>query len=66
MPCFTGTRITVPSVLNQLAGGWSLDEIVANTPEVKKSQVRKFLNNLTNSLELVLYDKEINQRFPNC
>jgi uncharacterized protein (DUF433 family) len=61
VPCFYGTRIPVSSVFNQLIGGWSIDEILADIPEVKKSQINTLVEHLPDSLELILSnDKKIN------
>ena len=39
-PCFIGTRITVYDVLEYLASGMSVDEIVADFPELTTEHVR--------------------------
>ena len=39
-PCFLGTRITVYDVLEYLASGMSVDEIVADFPELTTEHVR--------------------------
>lgn len=39
-PCFIGTRIAVYDVLDYLASGMSLEEIVADFPELTAQHVR--------------------------
>ena len=42
-PCFVGTRITVYDVLEYLAGGMSIDEIVGDFPELTPEHIRAAL-----------------------
>lgn len=42
-PCFVGTRITVYDVLEYLAGGMTVDEIVNDFPELTPDHVRAAL-----------------------
>ena len=42
-PCFVGTRITVYDVLEYLAGGMTVDEIVNDFPELTSDHVRAAL-----------------------
>ena len=42
-PCFVGTRITVYDVLEYLAGGMTIDEIVTDFPELTPDHVRAAL-----------------------
>jgi len=39
-PCFIGTRIAVYDVLDHLASGMSIEEIVADFPELTADHVR--------------------------
>lgn len=39
VPCIRGTRITVSAVLGQLAAGRSIDEILADYPQLKREDV---------------------------
>lgn len=39
-PCFVGTRIAVHDVLENLAGGMSAEEIVADFPELTPEHVQ--------------------------
>ncbi len=39
-PCFVGTRIAVYDVLDYLASGMTVDEIVADFPELTAAHVR--------------------------
>ena len=42
-PCFVGTRITVYDVLEYLAGGMTVEEIVSDFPELTSQHVRAAL-----------------------
>ncbi len=42
-PCFVGTRITVYDVLDYLASGMSVDDIVADFPELTRAHVQAAL-----------------------
>ena len=42
-PCIRGTRITVTDVLEYLAGGMSVDEVVADFPDLTEADVRAAL-----------------------
>ena len=42
-PCFVGTRITVYDVLEYLAGGMTVEEIVSDFPELTPQHVRAAL-----------------------
>lgn len=39
LPCMRGTRITVSAVLGQLAAGRSIDEILADYPQLTREDV---------------------------
>ncbi len=39
-PCFVGTRITVYDVLEYLASGMTIEQIVADFPELSAAHVR--------------------------
>lgn len=39
-PCFVGTRITVYDVLEYLASGMTIEQIVADYPELSAAHVR--------------------------
>jgi uncharacterized protein (DUF433 family) len=39
-PCIRGTRITVADVLDYLAGGMSIPEILADFPELTEETIR--------------------------
>lgn len=39
LPCIRGTRITVSAVLGQLAAGRSIDDIVADYPQLERQDV---------------------------
>jgi uncharacterized protein (DUF433 family) len=38
-PTLAGTRITVEEVLDKLAAGWSVDDILADWPHLERQQV---------------------------
>jgi uncharacterized protein (DUF433 family) len=42
-PCFVGTRIAVYDVLEYLAGGMTVEQIVADFPELTDAHVRAAL-----------------------
>ena len=42
-PCIRGMRITVRDVLEYLAGGMSVEEVLADFPELTIEDVRAFL-----------------------
>ena len=42
-PCIVGTRITVYDVLEDLAGGMTAEQIVADFPELTETHVRAAL-----------------------
>ncbi len=42
-PCINGTRITVFDVLNWLASGMSVQEIISDFPELTEDQIRACL-----------------------
>ena len=42
-PCFVGTRIAVYDILEYLAGGMTIDEIVVDLPELTADHVRAAL-----------------------
>lgn len=42
-PCFVGTRIAVYDILEYLAGGMTVDEIVSDLPELTPNHVRAAL-----------------------
>ncbi len=39
LPCIRGTRITVSAVLGQLAAGRSIDDILADYPQLEREDV---------------------------
>ena len=39
VPCFTGTRVPVSTVLDNLAGGESRERILANYPSLKAEHI---------------------------
>ena len=39
LPCIRGTRITVSAVLGQLAAGQSIDDILADYPQLEREDV---------------------------
>ena len=42
-PCVRGTRITVTDVLEYLAGGMSVEEVLADFPDLTETDVRAAL-----------------------
>jgi uncharacterized protein (DUF433 family) len=42
-PCIRGMRITVRDVLEYLAGGMSVDEVLADFPELTREDIRACL-----------------------
>ena len=43
-PCIRGLRITVQDVLDQLAAGLTIDEIIADFPELEPDDILACLN----------------------
>ena len=43
-PTIIGTRITVFDVLNWMANGMTIDEIIKDFPELNKNQIMSFLS----------------------
>ena len=43
-PCIIGTRITVSDVLNYLASGMSISEIIKDFPELNEVKIRATLS----------------------
>ena len=39
LPCIRGTRVTVPTVLGQLAAGRSIDDILADYPYLERADI---------------------------
>jgi uncharacterized protein (DUF433 family) len=39
LPCIRGTRITVSAVLGQLAAGQSIDDLLADYPQLEREDV---------------------------
>lgn len=39
LPCIRGTRITVSAILGQLAAGRSVDEVLADYPQLEREDV---------------------------
>jgi uncharacterized protein (DUF433 family) len=39
LPCIRGTRITVSAVLGQLAAGQSIDDVLADYPQLEREDV---------------------------
>ena len=48
---FAGTRVTVQSLLDYLAGGHSLEEFLADFPTVTRDQAVQLLHELGHSLD---------------
>jgi uncharacterized protein (DUF433 family) len=46
-PIISGTRISVDDVLNWLAEGMSINDIITNFPELNKNQVKACLSYVT-------------------
>ena len=42
-PCFRGTRIPVQMLIDHLAAGFSLDELLETVPSLDRSQAQRFL-----------------------
>ena len=42
-PVFMGTRVSIQSLTDWLAGGYSLDDFLENFPTVTKEQVVRFI-----------------------
>lgn len=38
-PIIKGTRITVELIMRKLAGGYTLDQLIANYPHINKDQI---------------------------
>ncbi len=49
-PCVRGMRITVRDVLEYLAGGMTVDELLADFPELTRDDVRACLTYAANQL----------------
>ena len=49
-PVFTGTRVPVAALLDNLAAGLSLDEFLDNFPSVKREQAATFLEEAAEAL----------------
>jgi uncharacterized protein (DUF433 family) len=49
-PCIRGMRITVRDVLEYLAGGMTVDEVLADFPELTVDDIRACLAFATNQL----------------
>lgn len=49
-PCIRGMRITVRDVLEYLAGGMSVDEVLVDFPELTVDDIRACLTNAANQL----------------
>ena len=43
VPCFTGTRVPVQTLLDYLESGESIEQFFADYPRVKREQVTQFL-----------------------
>jgi uncharacterized protein (DUF433 family) len=39
LPCIRGTRVTVSAVLGQLAAGRSIDDVIADYPQLERADV---------------------------
>jgi uncharacterized protein (DUF433 family) len=59
MPCIRDTRITVSAVLGQLATGRSVDEVVADHPQIDREDV---LAALAYAAEIAASDMEFPAR----
>jgi uncharacterized protein (DUF433 family) len=46
-PCIRGLRITVQDVLDQLAAGLTIEEIIADFPELEPDDIQACLNRAT-------------------
>ena len=43
-PCFEGTRVPLETVIDNLAGGHSVETILENFPSLRADQIRAVLN----------------------
>ncbi len=43
-PCIRGLRITVYDVLDYMAGGMSIEEIIADFPELTREDIQAYLS----------------------
>ena len=50
-PIIKGTRITVESILELLANGWSYEEILENYPQLKKEDILEAIKYAVNVLK---------------
>jgi len=50
-PIIKGTRIAVEFILELLANGWTLEDILRNYPQLKKEDVRAALKYVTEVLK---------------
>lgn len=50
-PCFTGTRVTVRTLFDHLAAGYTVDGFLEQFPSVKREQVMRLLNSLDDAIE---------------
>ena len=51
-PCVAGTRISVSDILGYIAGGDSIETIVENFPELKKSSIVEAVSYASNMLNM--------------
>jgi uncharacterized protein (DUF433 family) len=49
-PCFVGTRVPIPNLLDYLEGGDSIDEFLEDFPTVSREQVISFLEEAKESV----------------
>jgi len=49
-PIFVGTRVPVQTLVDYLAGDYSVDEFLDNFPSVRREQVNAFLEQATRAL----------------
>jgi uncharacterized protein (DUF433 family) len=50
-PCFTGTRVTVRTLFDHLAAGYTVDGFLEQFPSVKREQVMSLLDSLDDVIE---------------
>lgn len=52
-PCIAGTRILVKTILGMLAGGYSIDQVLAAYPELSRDDVVAALEYASEAVEAV-------------
>jgi len=56
-PVFTGTRVPVKNLFDYLKGGDTIDEFLHDFPSVKRSQVKRLLTIMENTITLKEYEE---------